>query len=244
MRFRSLPPEAKKVAWIDGDILFSQPDWAVQTSKILETVPVAQPFQHWCRLAENETVFRGDGENGESFTFKHQSDPAAAREMRHGFPGYAWAARRDVLDRHGFYDACVIGAGDHMMAHALTGTTNTTCTDRVLGLLPERRILQRIAHPFAKPSRLFADHYEKWASAIYADVQNNIGSVPGNALHLWHGDLENRRYHKRHEELRGFHYDPDTDLIKNSEGAWEWSKKRADMRRWAENYFRLRKEDG
>ena len=124
-----------------------------------------------------------------------------------------------------------------MMAHAASGTTDTTCTGRVVGILPERRLLQRIAHPFAQPSRLFADHYAKWASTIYADVQDELGSIPGNVLHLWHGNLDDRRYRKRHKNLPRFHYDPDADLRKNGDGAWKWTEKRNDMRRWAENYF-------
>ncbi len=239
-----LPPEAQKIVWIDGDLLFSNPSWAVQTSKVLDTVPIAQPFQEWCRLGENETVFRGDGETGLSFTHRHQSEPEAAKSAEHGFPGYAWAARRDLLEKHGFYDACIIGAGDHMMAHALSGTTNTICVHRVLGLLPERRIIYRLMRPFAKPSRRFQEHYEQWASAIQRDVRNEIGSVPGQVLHLWHGSHANRRYHKRHEELRRFRFDPSCDIQKNSDGAWEWSDRRPDMRRWAEDYFRQRREDG
>jgi hypothetical protein len=63
-------------------------------------------------------------------------------------------------------------------------------------------------------------------------------------MHLWHGSLKNRRYNRRHEEMARFAFNPDTDLWKNSDGAWEWSKNRTDMSRWAENYFRQRKEDG
>jgi hypothetical protein len=63
-------------------------------------------------------------------------------------------------------------------------------------------------------------------------------------LHLWHGSNENRRYYQRHSELRKFNYDPGTDLVKNEDGAWEWSDRRADLRQWAENYFQQRREDG
>ena len=239
-----LPPEAKKVVWIDGDLLFSNPDWAVQTSKLLDTVPAAQPFQQWCRLPENELIYRGVGESGESYAYRNQLARKGAADTRRGFPGFAWAARRDLLDTHGLYDACIIGAGDNMMAHALSGNPGTETVQRILGLLPERRLLRRLAHPFAHRSHNFADHYEQWAAAIFADVRSDLGSVPGNLMHLWHGDLKNRRYNRRHEEMARFAFNPETDLWKNSDGAWEWSPERSDMRRWAERYFRQRKEDG
>ncbi|MES2464739.1 MAG: hypothetical protein V4671_29600 [Armatimonadota bacterium] len=238
-----LPLQAKKVVWIDGDLLFSNPEWAVETSKVLDTFPAAQPFQQWCRLPENELVFRGEGETGESFTYQYRKS-AAEDDVPQGFPGFAWAARRDVLEKHGFYDACIIGGGDNMMAHALSGDTAAPRVQRILGVLPEKRLLRRLAHPFARPSRYFADHYERWAAGIHADVQGNLGSVPGHLLHLWHGSMKDRRYRKRHDEMARFGYNPETDLWKNSDGAWEWSEKRADMRRWAEDYFRQRKEDG
>ncbi|WP_129677916.1 hypothetical protein [Candidatus Chloroploca sp. Khr17] len=33
-----LPPQAQKVAWLDGDILFTNPDWAVETAALLDAV--------------------------------------------------------------------------------------------------------------------------------------------------------------------------------------------------------------
>jgi hypothetical protein len=41
------------------------------------------------------------------------------------------------------------------------------------------------------------------------------------ALHLWHGDLVNRRYGSRNAILRRHDFDPATDLRRNEDGLWE-----------------------
>ena len=39
-----LPQSCRKVAWLDTDIFFENPRWAVETSALLDMVPVVQPF--------------------------------------------------------------------------------------------------------------------------------------------------------------------------------------------------------
>jgi hypothetical protein len=220
----------------------------VETSKLLDTVAFAQPYQHWCRLPQNRTFYRDEGDTGHSYAYTSQMDPAGIAEMRHGLPGFAWAGRRDILEKFGLYDACIIGGGDHMIAHALTNTPNTACVHRIVGLRmnkPRFWQVSRLLKEAVRPrSRKFSEHYQRWAEAISCEVKTPPGSVPGHVLHLWHGSNENRRYYQRHSELRKFNYDPGTDLVKNEDGAWEWSDRRADLRQWAENYFQQRREDG
>ena len=50
----SLPARAVKVAWLDGDICFANPDWAAQTAALLDQFPVVQPFTHATRLGQGE----------------------------------------------------------------------------------------------------------------------------------------------------------------------------------------------
>lgn len=242
-----LPSGAKKVVWIDSDLLFADPGWAVQTSKLLDSVAFAQPYQEWIRLPENNLSYHGEGETGFSFASTSQTDPGSIAQMQHGLPGFAWAGRREILEKFGFYDACIIGGGDHMMAHALTGTPDSNCVHRIVGLRPrkERSPISKLFGYVSdlRPNR-FAEHYRSWASAIYTEVRSPLGCVPGRLLHLWHGSSENRRYYQRHKELRRFHYNPTEDLWINQDGTWEWNGRRSDMHRWAENYFRQRQEDG
>lgn len=45
-----LPAVARKVAWLDADLLFEDPSWACETSRRLDTFPVVQPFAAIARL--------------------------------------------------------------------------------------------------------------------------------------------------------------------------------------------------
>jgi hypothetical protein len=93
--------------------------------------------------------------------------------------GHAWCARRDLLAKHGLYDRGVIGIGDRLLAHAVTGQTEDLI--RHLGL-----------------GESFAEHYRTWAAGFTWDARS-IGCVEGDILHLWHGDLARRRYTGRFE---------------------------------------------
>jgi hypothetical protein len=50
LAIQQLPDSCEKVAWVDCDILFENADWVVQTSALLDQVPVVQPFDRAVRL--------------------------------------------------------------------------------------------------------------------------------------------------------------------------------------------------
>ena len=47
---------------------------------------------------------------------------ALSSYFKHGHTGFAWAARRSVLDKHGLYDCQILGNGDFVMGHAMYGS--------------------------------------------------------------------------------------------------------------------------
>ncbi|MBK6313340.1 MAG: hypothetical protein IPF53_03235 [Blastocatellia bacterium] len=68
--------------------------------------------------------------------------------------------------------------------------------------------------------------------------------MPGRLLHLWHGQWKDRRYTSRHLHLREFDFDPDLDIRVGSDGCWEWSGEKAELRDAVAAYFANRQEDG
>lgn len=226
----ALPATCTKVAWLDCDLLFENPDWAVATSALLEKCPVVQPFKWVVRLPRAATSYHGEGDCWKSFAavLKHDFDVHRKGNFhRHGHTGFAWAARREVIATHGLYDACIAGSGDHMMAHAFCGDFKSECIRRILCDNP--------AH---------VSYFRQWAERIYSDVRGHIGYVPGTILHLWHGEMANRRYVERNQELARFGFDPRTDLRMGDSGCWEWSVFNGQLREWACRCFALRLEDG
>ena len=225
----SLPRRCAKVAWLDADVLFENMDWAIEASRALEEFPVVQLFERVVRLPRGHTSDTGEGQTYASFASVYRRRPDLSREgdfERHGHTGFAWAARRELLDGRGLYDACVAGSGDHVMAHALCGDFDG-CVRRVLGA--DSRHLK---------------HFGAWGAQLYERVGGRVGCVRGTLLHLWHGDKANRRYLSRNRKLASFGFDPARDLCVGPTGCWEWASDKRDMHQWFVEYFDGREEDG
>jgi hypothetical protein len=225
-----LPDACGKIAWLDADLLFENPDWAVDTAARLDEFPVVQLFDRAVRLPRDATDDDDAGDRYPGFAAVYAREPQrllAGDFAAHGHTGFAWAARRDVLAGRGLYDACIAGSGDHMMAHAFCGDWTSACVDRIIGAANRHR-------------RYFAD----WCRTVYPRVRARVGCVPGTVLHLWHGEVRDRRYVDRNRELAEFGFDPTTDIRVGHSGSWEWASRKPRLHRWAADYFGRRREDG
>jgi hypothetical protein len=263
-----LPKEARKVAWLDSDILFTNPDWAVQTADALATCPVVQPFATRKKyLAGNRTVDERIG-TLHSFAFLCSRDPGLvtrAGYFQHGSTGFAWAAQRDILDEHGLYDALISGIGDHLMPHAMFGDFASPCVrhmfesplaDRVLRPnSPLRRMAGRwlprgvrdklrSLEPGRNYTQPLFTHFASWGRGIHEAVKGRMNAISGTVFHLWHGDNADRRYLARNRELLAMGFDPTTDIRIGASGCWEWASDKPDLQRWAGDMFVSRREDG
>lgn len=228
----SLPKECRKIAWLDNDLLFDDPRWLERTSEALDKYMIVQPFSSCLRLGRGETTYDGDGETYEAFAHCFVRGPSVARGAEfghHGHTGFAWAARRELFEECGLYDACLTGSGDHLMAHGFVGgLVHTPCLRRVIG-----------------KQREYSLHFWRWAVQARDIVDGKVGFVPGTLLHLWHGDLVNRRYGEMNTEFMTFDFDPDKHLQLDESGLFEWSDSAPQrLRDWANEFFWLRREDG
>jgi hypothetical protein len=224
-----LDPACTKVAWLDADVMFERADWVKAASAALDEYVVIQPFEECYRLPRGASAYAGCGERWRSFAEAYcQTSGAVAtgRYKEHGHVGFAWAARRTLLDKVGLRDVDPNGHSDHLMAHAMIGDWNTVCTRRLVGAVG----------PYAESTR-------RWARRFYAEVQGSLGYVPGALMHLWHGRIADRRYYTLALRLRAFGFDPDRHLSLGPSGIWEWSGEAASMDAEYRRYFAERRED-
>jgi hypothetical protein len=227
-----LPDACKKVAWLDNDLIFENPNWVEQTSKALDRYMVVQPYTNVVRLPRGTRKFDGRGEKYVSFGHVFAQNPGLARTgefYQHGHSGFAWAARRELIDECGLYDACLTCSGDHLMTHAFAGgMIHSPCLPRMIG-----------------PQKRYLEHFWKWATKARDMVNGRIGPVPGRVLHLWHGELADRRYARLNQEFMTFDFDPEKHLRFDESGLWEWTDETPEpMRKWASEMFWMRREDG
>jgi len=92
------------------------------------------------------------------------------------------------FQEHGFYDACIVGGGDTSISSAAYGNF-----ERVI-LLHRMNELQK-------------QRYLIWARPYFEAVRENVSFVDCDIFHLWHGDLDHRKYRERHEGLAPFEFD-------------------------------------
>ena len=228
-----LPAECEAVAWLDCDVLFSRPDWAEAAVAALEEWPLIQPFS-----TARDQLGRGAGELGTAapsyaalhmqgtpveMTFEYGADGIPRKRL--SAPGFAWAARRDVIAGVGFYDANILGAGDRAMLQAASG-----------------RMEQEIA--VRMPSTAHAQHYREWAVSFHRAVLGRIGYISGDIVHLWHGNFRDRQYRIRFEDFGRFAFDPAHDIALDCQGCWRWASPKPELHAFARNLFARRHEDG
>jgi hypothetical protein len=227
---RALPSTCRYIAWIDADVLFDDPAWFRQTARLLDDTPVIQLFDSFVRLPKGDDSYRGVYEDKwVGFCAQVKQVPGCEREgwYSHGHTGFAWAARREVLDACGFFDLCLTGSGDHLMAHGFLADFNSRCIDHMIGLdTPLHR------------------EYVRWAETASSLTGGRLGFQEGSLSHLWHGDLQHRRYHERSQEMKVFAFEPSVELRVAADGCWTWAGSNAPLKEWAHRLFADRREDG
>ena len=217
-----IPADAKYLMWMDGDIEFLRPDWAMESIEALQHYKVVQPFSHAIDLGPDGEVI--EKHNGFAYEYDRGNRPGKQyAPFMH--PGFCWAWRRAGWNLvGGMIDRAICGAGDHHMALALIGEAERSLPG---GIHPNYR-------------KMVMD----WQRLAGMHLQRDVGHVPGTILHHFHGWKADRKYQDRWSIVTGNDYDPEVDLIFDSFGmprlAGNKSKLRDDLRR----YFRGRMEDG
>lgn len=260
-----LPPHVTKVAWIDADILFTNPAWAQETSALLDRWPIVQPFATIEPLAPSQFTPQGRGHPGFAF---QQRGRSLLHSGRHGASGFAWSGRRALVQRYGLYDAAILGSGDDLWTHAASGRLASNRVRGVTGASYQRlwpipaQLSGRLEHlpwpdwlidwrvrriraqlPALAEAEPFLAHYLAWATGWYTAVRGRMAFTGGVALHLWHGAPARRQYSQRNEILRRNRFTPLTDLRLNEQDVWEWASDKAALHRELAEYFHARRED-
>ncbi len=233
----ALPPECDRVAWLDCDVVFADGSWAERLDRKLEECVVVQPFS-LVRYLGRDWVPGMASEAATEFT---RTSVVAAIES--GVPrpevlakqlgdrrktfstGFAWAARREIVQRHGLYDAAIVGTGDRLFASAAFD-----CADAAADLFMMSEVRRR--------------HYKAWAEPFSSELAGRVGLIEGEISNLWHGEMANRGSRLRHEALRDFDYDPFSDIALGEEGAWRWASDKPALHAYLRDYFVGRREDG
>ena len=214
-----------KVALLDADIVFLDPEWYEKVSEALNKHDVVQCFREVRYLSQREGIefsprqeiarepvqliapslasIYNSGQEKMFATSTSEKQPLSSLGTNMlGNPGLATAfnLRNSSLK---LYDANIVGAGDLVVFAAATG---------------------QLSELFR--ARSFSDgHIEDilaWAQNNHL-CNNGIGHCDLPVVHLWHGDAKSRGYLKRHEVLSSNNYRPSVDITHNISGLIEFT---------------------
>ena len=179
-----LPKNYKAFAWIDADVEFDSPSWALDALKILNgSKDVIQLFSHCIDMDQDKTTLRIFHGFGYSFS-KQKKYNIIGADFWH--PGFAWAMTRKTYERiDGLYDKGILGSGDNIMAasfiHKVDHFLNTQYSDEY--------------------NQSMLDYQEKVKGL-------RLGYTPGIIRHYYHGSKKNRNYTERWKILMNHAYSP------------------------------------
>jgi hypothetical protein len=200
---RLLPPDWTCYAFVDSEVRFSNPRWAIETAALLTDgrADAVQPFSVVDALGPplaSMAAWLLDGHVGSEL------DPMFAVRVNDpgqpfaGHSGYSWALNRRAHAK-GLFDKSVSGCDDAALTFTLTGR----------GLY-----FTNLGAPYTQSmTRDWNSHIAEYRRHLL-DVR--LGFVRGAATHVEHGAVRDRDYVAQCVLLE--HFEPTLDLQYNSDG--------------------------
>jgi glycosyltransferase involved in cell wall biosynthesis len=223
---RLLSEGYRNVAWLDADVLFTDPQWPEKAVDILDTVPLCQLFSHSVREEEMHKPY--SARRGVVYDFKRAHK---ARLMGLSC-GYAWAANASLLKTCLLYDAAIIGGGDAAIWLAAIRAPTSRAWKRQMSRIKS----------FQSYGPYLREHYLEWAKRFGDQVQRQVGYVDQKIIALYHGKIRNRAYTTRYLSIPEF--SPQRDLVRDEVGCWSWRKAASEnLQEKVRVYFFLRQDD-
>lgn len=147
----------------------------------LQRYPIVQLFEVGFFLGPKgkDDVLRHDYSFAYSIKHNKPIDPRRYKEW-YPHPGYAWAMRRSVFNQiGGLFDYAILGSADLHLAYALLNRIRETV-----------------------PKNIHEDYQRsaiQWGERVasIAEGGQNVGYVPVNVWHHWHGNKDDRGYVER-----------------------------------------------
>ena len=212
-----IPPKFTKLACLDADIIFDNPDWYDTLSEALETHDVIQPFKEafWLNLDYTEIQLTAQSVCNYNPKLRTKFFTPGLVKFHTGF---GWCFRREWYNKVGYYDLAVIGSGDTVFSHALFNFTQI---------------------PKSQEFNLYLQTMYTWWEKNTGDVR--FSSLNTKVYHMYHGSINNRQYYDRYKPFK--EYTNIEDIIsKNENDAYELIV--PELNEHMFNFFKTRNDDG
>jgi hypothetical protein len=196
-----LPRDWKYVAWVDCDVEFSNPNWALDTIHQLQHYAIVQPWQSAINLGPDGEILKSfDSVGYKNYRGKHHCDKKYTGDPYiFGHCGYAWACTRAFWENVGsLIEVGILGSSDHHMALGCCGYYSHSVHSAVKGS--------------------FMDICHDWQTRAMQLTHGIIGFTVGHLKHYFHGSMGRRQYVNRWNILIEHGFDPKKDLMRDAQG--------------------------
>ena len=220
---KKVPEQYTKIAWIDCDLIFLNDNWYHQASKKLDKHKLIQLYTHGYNTDKyGRTVLEFP-----SIMYMRDRVPHSEWVKHSGYPGGAWAARRELWKHGGLYPYAVMGGGDTVFIYSMYDHSFEKSAHENIGIKKNAE----------------SSIYTSWKKSVNSYVGRDISYIENKFLHEWHGDKKNRNYIDRHTILKNIDIKKQVKL--NARGIIEFYNI-TDSTIYDEiyNYFLERDEDG
>lgn len=169
---KKIPIKFSKLLFMDADIVFENPLFYSETSRLLNDYDIVQPFTtaKWLNASYNTVI-----QERKTAVLMNTNLPYDSLNYH---PGFAWAFKRSWFKKVGFYEYAITGSGDTLSVAAW------------LQILPSPvSIVPAAVETYKEFFLLVAKH------------KPTMTCASGAVLHLWHGKHAKRQYVNRHTIL-------------------------------------------
>lgn len=197
-----LKKDWKAVCWCDADIIFDDPNWAINTLKILnKTRDIVQNFNLCIDMDADENAMSIFSSFGYQYTYKRPYQKGG-NPLTQWHPGYCWSMTRKAYEQMkgeningGLIDVGIVGAGDNHMSLSWVNNGINSLHENVSDGY-KQSILE----------------YQERCKGL------TIGYVPGVIRHEFHGKKSARGYNERWLILIKNGYNPYEHITYNKDG--------------------------
>jgi hypothetical protein len=193
---KHLPEDWQYLCWLDGDIIFDDPNWIKKTISLLNTNDIIQMFA----LCMNQLYLdRREYTSHYSFLKYLSLKINFIKDLCAKHTGYGWAINRNFYEKiGGLWENHIIGGGDTIMAKCVSQDINEDLAQHAINMYSPEFIKDCL------------EYQNKFKDCKYSFLDVNI-------YHLYHGDIGRRRYIQRHGLLKKHNYNK-SSLRHNEDG--------------------------
>lgn len=179
---KKVPRQYTKLAWIDCDLIFMNSKWYTEASKKLDKHKLIQLYTHGYNTDRYGRIVT------EFPSIMYMKDKVASDKWftHSGYPGGAWAARREFWKHGGLYPYSVMGGGDTIFVYSLYDYEFNHPKYEKIGIQKNRC------------SKAYLD----WKAKVNNYIKRDVSYIENKFIHEWHGDKKNRNYTNRHDVLK------------------------------------------